>query len=103
MCSLIVNKSYSYLSCSWATYYAVKRKQPVGVDGDLSEWAAVPLFTRAQERFFFVGQGMSSAKQGGPQDLSGICRAQQQLHWSGMSKMFSCNSQFFGTFILINE
>ena len=60
----------------WATYYAIKRTQPITIDGDLSDWANVPGFTMAQEKFFFVGQGMSSAKWGGPKDLSATFRVQ---------------------------
>ena len=60
----------------WATYYATKRTQPITIDGDLSDWTSVPGFTMAQEKFFFVGQGMSSAKWGGPKDLSATFRVQ---------------------------
>jgi|SRR5579871_1181322 len=73
---LIACAGYSYSPYPWATFYATKRKLPVQVDGDLSEWAAVPSFTMAQEKFFFVGQGMSSAKWGGPKDLSANFRVQ---------------------------
>ena len=61
---------YAYSPYSWATYYAVKRTRPIKIDGDLSEWTGVKGFKMAQEKFFFVGQGMSSAKWKGPQDLS---------------------------------
>lgn len=61
---------------SWATYYATKRTVPVKIDGDLSEWAGVKGFALDQEKFFFVGQGMSSAKWRGPQDLSAIFKVQ---------------------------
>jgi len=61
---------------SWATYYATKRTVPVTIDGDLSEWAGVKGFALDQEKFFFVGQGMSSAKWHGPQDLSAVFKAQ---------------------------
>jgi hypothetical protein len=67
---LVGVESYSYSSYPWATYYAVKRRHPITIDGDLTEWAAIQSFTMAQEKFFFVGQGMSSAKWGGPRDLS---------------------------------
>jgi hypothetical protein len=73
---LVGVQSYSYSPYSWATYYAVKRKHPVKIDGDLSDWTAVQGFTMAQEKFFFVGQGMSSAKWQGPQDLSATFRVQ---------------------------
>jgi hypothetical protein len=62
----------SFSPYSWATYYAQKRTVPVRIDGDLSEWQDIKGFTMAQEKFFFVGQGMSSAKWKGPADLSGI-------------------------------
>jgi len=55
---------------SWATYYAPKRTFPIAIDGDLSDWSSVKGFTMNQEKFFFVGQGISSAKWGGPRDLS---------------------------------
>ncbi|MBI3477042.1 MAG: hypothetical protein HY010_15020 [Acidobacteria bacterium] len=55
---------------SWATYYAPRRIFPITIDGDLSEWASVQAFTMDQEKFFFVGQGMSSKSWGGPKDLS---------------------------------
>ena len=55
---------------SWATYYATKRTVPITIDGDLSEWESVKGFAMDQEKFFFVGQGMSSRTWGGPKDLS---------------------------------
>jgi len=55
---------------SWATYSAPKRHMPVTIDGDLSEWESVKGFTMDQEKFFFVGQGMSSKTWQGPKDLS---------------------------------
>lgn len=67
ICSLSLYSSSPY---SWATYYAPKRVNSVTIDGDLSEWADVKGFTMDQEKFFFVGQGMSSAKWGGSKDLS---------------------------------
>jgi hypothetical protein len=73
---LVGVESSSYSPYSWATYYAVKRKRPVKIDGELSEWAGIQGFTMAQEKFFFVGQGMSSAKWGGPKDLSATFRVQ---------------------------
>jgi hypothetical protein len=56
----------------WATYRAPKKTFPIVIDGDLSEWGAVPGFVMNQSKFFFVGQGMSSAKWRGPDDLSAI-------------------------------
>lgn len=61
---------------SWATFYATKRTAPIRIDGDLSEWAGVKGFTLDQEKFFFVGQGMSSAKWRGVKDLSARFKVQ---------------------------
>jgi hypothetical protein len=55
---------------SWATYYAPRRTREIVIDGDLSDWNSVKGFTMDQEKFFFVGQGMSSRTWGGPKDLS---------------------------------
>ncbi|HEX4486384.1 MAG TPA: sugar-binding protein [Terriglobales bacterium] len=65
--SAMCNASSPY---SWATYYAAKRAAAITIDGDLSEWAAIKGFTMDQEKFFYVGQGMSSKTWGGPKDLS---------------------------------
>ena len=62
--------------CSWAKYYALKRTAPVTIDGDLSEWTKVTGSSMAQEKYFFVGQGMSSAKWKGPEDLSATFKVQ---------------------------
>ncbi len=67
---------YGFSPCSWATYYASKRKEPIKIDGDLSDWNGVKGFTMAQEKFFFAGQGMSSAKWKGPEDLSATFKVQ---------------------------
>jgi hypothetical protein len=61
---------------SWATYYAPKRHNPITIDGDLSDWRGVQGFRMAQEKFLFVGQGMSSAKWRGPEDLSATFKIQ---------------------------
>lgn len=55
----------------WATYYAAKKINPVKIDGDLTEWEGVKGFTMDQRKYFFIGQGMSSAKWKGTDDLSG--------------------------------
>ncbi len=73
---LVVTAGYAFSPYSWATYYAVKRTSPIQIDGDLSDWSGVKGFTMAQEKFFFVGQGMSSAKWKGPQDLSAVFKVQ---------------------------
>jgi len=66
----------AFSSNSWATYYAPKRARPINIDGVLSEWADVKGFTMAEEKFFFVGQGMSSSKWQGPADLSATFKLQ---------------------------
>jgi len=62
--------SFASSPYSWATYYAPRRTATITIDGDLSEWDSVKGFTMDQEKFFFVGQGMSSKKWTGPKDLS---------------------------------
>jgi len=62
--------AFAYSPYSWAAYYASKRTFPITIDGDLSEWELVKGFAMNQEKFFFVGQGISSSKWGGPKDLS---------------------------------
>jgi hypothetical protein len=62
--------SFASSSYSWATYYAPKRSGAITIDGDLSDWEGVKGFPMDQEKFFFVGQGMSSKTWGGPKDLS---------------------------------
>lgn len=69
----VVNGSSPY---PWATYYAPKRVLPVVIDGDLSEWGKVKPFTMDQEKYFYVGQGISSAKWKGPKDLSATFQVQ---------------------------
>ena len=58
------------------TYYATRRAAAIRIDGDLSEWAGVRGFALNQEKFFFVGQGMSSSKWRGPKDLSARFKVQ---------------------------
>jgi len=67
--NLITNSVFS--PYEWATYYAVKKTSPINIDGDLSDWKNVKGFTMDQRKYFFVGQGMSSAKWNGLLDLSG--------------------------------
>jgi hypothetical protein len=55
---------------SWATYYATRRAVPIRIDGDVSEWQGAKAVPLDEEKYFFVGQGMSSAKWGGAKDLS---------------------------------
>ena len=65
-----------FSACPWATCYATKRTAPIKIDGDLAEWKDVPGVTMAEEKFFFVGQSMSSAKWKGPADLSATFKLQ---------------------------
>lgn len=67
----IIVKDNVFSPYSWTTYYAVKRTMPITVDGNLSEWHTIKGVTMDQERFFFIGQGMSSARWKGASDLSG--------------------------------
>lgn len=66
----------SWSPYSWATYYAKKRSHPITIDGDLADWKDVHGFSMGQEKFFFVGQGMSSREWKGPQDLSATFKVQ---------------------------
>jgi hypothetical protein len=66
----LATASFASSPYSWATYYAPKRAHLITIDGDLSDWDGVKGFTMDQEKFFFVGQGMSSKNWGGPKDLS---------------------------------
>lgn len=72
VCACLMTPEASLASSpySWATYYAPKRTAAITIDGDLSDWESVKGFTMDQEKFFFVGQGMSSKSWGGPRDLS---------------------------------
>jgi hypothetical protein len=72
----VATSLHAFSPNSWATYYALKRARAISIDGDLSDWADVKGFTMDQEKFFFVGQGMSSAKWKGPADLSATFKLQ---------------------------
>lgn len=65
-----VMPSFASSPYSWANYYAPKRVGVIVIDGDLSDWESIKGFTMDQEKYFFVGQGMSSKSWGGPKDLS---------------------------------
>ncbi len=67
----IPTKNNVFSPYEWATYYAVKKTIPINIDGDLSEWENVTGFTMDDRKYFFVGQGMSSAKWEEINDLSG--------------------------------
>jgi Carbohydrate family 9 binding domain-like len=72
----LTDTGHAWSPYSWAVYYATKRQHAVNIDGDLSDWLGVKGFTMADPKFFFVGQGMSSAKWKGPQDLSATFKLQ---------------------------
>jgi hypothetical protein len=63
-----------FSSAAWATAYAIKRTDPIKIDGNLSEWSAASTVKMADEKFFYVGQGMSSAQWKGHADLSAAFR-----------------------------
>jgi hypothetical protein len=67
---------YAASPYQWATYYATRRSTPIRIDGDVADWSAVRGFRMDQEKYFFVGQGMSASKWKGPQDLSAIFKVQ---------------------------
>ena len=60
----------------WATYYALKRTQDIKIDGDLDDWKDVKGIPLDQEKYFFVGQGMSSSTWKGVKDLYGNFKVQ---------------------------
>lgn len=55
----------------WATYYAQKKDKDIKIDGNLNDWKDINGFSLNQEKYFFVGQGMSSSKWKGLDDLYG--------------------------------
>lgn len=59
----------SFSPYDWATYYALKKTHDIQIDGDLSDWKDVKGFSLDQEKYFFVGQGMSSSTWKGVADL----------------------------------
>lgn len=66
----------SFSAYDWATYYAGKKTQEIKIDGDLDDWKTVKGFSLDQEKYFFVGQGMSSSKWKGVNDLYGNFKVQ---------------------------
>ncbi|MES1222423.1 MAG: sugar-binding protein, partial [Bacteroidota bacterium] len=60
----------------WTTYYALKRTKEIKIDGDLGDWKDVRGFSLDQEKYFFVGQGMSSSTWKGVNDLYGNFKVQ---------------------------
>ncbi len=66
----------SFSPYDWATYYALKKTQDIKIDGDLEDWKAVKGFSLDQEKYFFVGQGMSSSTWKGVKDLYGNFKVQ---------------------------
>lgn len=55
----------------WATYYALKKTNDITIDGELDDWKNITGFSLDQEKYFFVGQGMSSKAWKGTVDLYG--------------------------------
>jgi hypothetical protein len=90
---------------SWATYYAPKRQRPIAIDGDISEWDSVKGFTMDQEKFFFVGQGMSSKNWRGAKDLSSTFKAvwDEQYIYVAVHVVDDKVNEPFGTLINGNE
>jgi hypothetical protein len=90
---------------SWATYYAPKRQHPITIDGDLSEWDSVKGFTMDQEKFFFVGQGMSSKNWGGPKDVSATFKAMwdEQFIYIAVHVVDDKVNEPFGTLVSGND
>ena len=65
------SNAQSFSPYDWATYYAPKKTQDIKIDGELEDWKSVKGFSLDQEKYFFVGQGMSSSQWKGAADLSG--------------------------------
>lgn len=65
----------SFSPYDWATYNAIHKTQDIKIDGELDDWKNVKGFSLDQEKYFFVGQGMSSSKWKGVEDLYGNFKA----------------------------
>lgn len=72
----ISSEAQPFSPYDWATYYAVKKTHDLKIDGDLEDWKKIKGFSLDQEKYFFVGQGMSSSKWNGVTDLSGNFKVQ---------------------------
>jgi hypothetical protein len=70
------SKSQTFSPYDWATYYATKKSKEIKIDGNLDDWNNVKGFAMDQEKYFFVGQGMSSSKWKGVSDLYGKFKVQ---------------------------
>ena len=66
----------SFSPYDWATYYAKKKTTEIKIDGELDDWKSVKGIALDQEKYFFVGQGMSSSKWKGVADLYGNFKVQ---------------------------
>jgi hypothetical protein len=67
----ISSVAQSFSPYDWATYYALKKTRDIKIDGNLEDWKEVHGVSLDQEKYFFVGQGMSSSKWKGTKDLYG--------------------------------
>ena len=74
--STISSGAQPFSPYDWATYYALKKTQEIKIDGELDDWKEVKGFSLDQEKYFFVGQGMSSSKWTGVADLYGNFKVQ---------------------------
>lgn len=72
----IASNAQPFSPYEWATYYALKKTQDIKIDGELDDWKEVKGFSLDQEKYFFVGQGMSSSKWMGVADLYGNFKVQ---------------------------
>jgi len=71
-----ISRGQSFSPHEWATYYANKKTHDIKIDGDLGDWKDVKGFRLDLEKYFFVGQGMSSSTWKGVNDLSGNFKVQ---------------------------
>ena len=65
----ISSGAQTFSQYDWATYFASKKTQDIKIDGELEDWKEIKGFSLDQEKYFFVGQGMSSSKWKGVVDL----------------------------------
>jgi len=72
----IITYAQQFSPYDWATYYALKKTHDVKIDGDLDDWKDVKGVSLDQEKYFFVGQGMSSSTWKGVKDLYGNFKVQ---------------------------
>jgi hypothetical protein len=75
-CLTLASIAQPFSPYDWATYYALRKTGDVKIDAKFDDWKHVKGFSLDQEKYFFVGQGMSSSKWKGKEDLSGIFKVQ---------------------------